>query len=149
MRRGHLLLLAVLGAVANLPAADAVAPAWDRITVAPMKTSIYVGSVTLTPGIFARHGDAYTTTYAATVWPWFFWGETGTVTIKVTANDVARAARGETVEFAGAGANQKGRPRQVSGRVQPADGTSGKLKIRIKVDGIELVFNGTYRAGEK
>ena len=146
MRGRRFLALAVLSALPALAAAAAPS-GWDRLTVPAMKTSIYVGSVTLTPGVFERHGDTYTTTYAAQVWPWFFWGETGTVTITVSAADVERAARGGTVDFTGRGANQKGRARTVSGRVTPADATSGRLKVRIRVDGIDLVFNGDYRVG--
>ncbi|HEY4300767.1 MAG TPA: hypothetical protein VGM73_07840 [Candidatus Didemnitutus sp.] len=112
-----------------------------------MKTSIYVGSVTLTPTVFVRTGDAYTATYEARVWPWFPWNETGSVTIRVPAADLERVARGETVNFAGAGADRKGRKRTVSGRAVPADAHTGKLKLRIHVDGIDLVFNGTYKFG--
>ncbi|HVU15647.1 MAG TPA: hypothetical protein VHD32_01885 [Candidatus Didemnitutus sp.] len=112
-----------------------------------MKTSIYVGSVTLTPSAFVRAGDTYSATYAATVWPWFPWNETGSVTIRVPAADLDRLARGETVEFAGSGADKKGRPRTVSGRAQPADAKTGKLKLKIHVDGIDLIFNGTYKFG--
>lgn len=130
-----------------LPAAHASSP-WNRLLVPPMKTSIYVGSVTLTPSTFVRAGDAYTATYSANVWPWFPWNETGSVTIRVPAADLDRVARGETVEFAGAGADKKGRKRTVSGRAVPADARTGKLKLRIHVDGIDLIFNGTYKFGE-
>jgi hypothetical protein len=33
----------------------------------------------------------------------------------------------------------------VTGRAQPLDATTGKIKVRIKADGIELIFNSTYR----
>ena len=146
MRLGLILPLAALGATLGFAAGPAPA-GWERLSVPPMKTSIYVGRVTLTPGAFELHGDTYTASYEASVWPWFFWGEKGTVAIRVSAADLQRAAHGGTVDFAGRGANQKGRPRTVTGRVQPADATSGRLKIRIRVDGIELVFNGTYQLG--
>jgi hypothetical protein len=119
-----------------------------RVTVPAMKTGIYVGSVTLTPGVFERDGDTFKATYEAKVRPWFFWGETGTIQIRLPAADFARLAKGETVEFTGEAANHKNKPRKVTGRAQPADATSGKIKVRIGVDDTELIFNGTYRLGD-
>ena len=50
---------------------------WDRIAVAPMKTSIYVGNVKLITGVFERQGSTLSTTYEARVVPWFFWVRLG------------------------------------------------------------------------
>lgn len=127
----------------SLAAAAAEPPA--RVTVPAMKTGIYVGSVTLTPGVFERDGDTFQATYEAKVWPWFFWGETGRITIRLPAADFAKLAQGGTVEFTGEAANHRNKPRKVSGRAQPADATTGKIKVRIGVDDTELIFNGTYR----
>ena len=134
----------MLGAVAAV--ADTTQPIGehDRVSVPAIKSSIYIGSVTLVPGVFTRDADGYAATYSAKVWPWFWWGESGRVHIKFSDADLARALRGETVEFTGSGENGKHKPRTVSGRVQPSDATSGKIKIRISADGLTLVFNGTY-----
>jgi hypothetical protein len=129
---------------ATARAADGTEPTLDRVNVPPMKTSIYVGSVTLTTSEFRRDGDKFSATYDAKVFPWFFWSETGGITITVTAADFARLARGETVEFAGEAFNHKNKPRKVTGRAQPADARSGKIKVRIHVDDVELIFNGRY-----
>ncbi len=118
---------------------------WDRISVSPMKTSIYIGSVTLTLGVLERQGSTLTTTYAAKVFPWFFWNETGHITIPLTDTNLASLAKGEMAEFSGDGVNQKNKPRKVTGRAQPVDATSGKFKVRILADGYELIFNSTYR----
>ena len=120
-----------------------------RVTVPAMKTGIYVGSVTLTPGVFERDGDNFKATYEAKVRPWFFWGETGRITIRLPAADFAKLAKGETVEFTGEAANHKNKPRKVTGRAQPADATTGRIKVRIGVDDTELIFNGTYRLESK
>ncbi len=130
-------------------AARAAGPDLDHVLVPSMKTSIYVGSVTLTPGVFERKGDTFTATYEAKVFPWFFWSESGAVSIQITAADLLRVLAGQAVEFTGQGTNHKNKPRKVTGRVQPADAGSGKMKIRIDVDDVELIFNGTYRFGEK
>jgi hypothetical protein len=110
-----------------------------------MKTSIYVGSVTLVTTDFIQEGDTFSSTYDAKVRPWFFWGETGKITIKLPAGDLTRLALGQTVEFTGEAANHKNKPRTVTGRAQPADPLSGKIKVRIMADGIELIFNGAYQ----
>ncbi|MFI5357964.1 MAG: hypothetical protein ACHQ4G_11585 [Opitutales bacterium] len=119
--------------------------ATDNVIVPPLQTSIYLASITLVPGVFVREGDTYTATYEVKVWPWIFWGETGRATIRIPAADLARAKRGETVNFRGEGINQKKRLRKLTGRVQPDNAGSGKIKIRITADGYTLVFNGTYR----
>jgi hypothetical protein len=145
----QLCLLLALGAVAPLRA-DITLLASPRVTVAPMKTSIYVGSVTLTTTDFLQSDESFKATYEAKVRPWFFWGETGHITIKLPVTDLTRLALGQTVEFTGEAANHKNKPRTVTGRAQPGNGNGGKIKVRIMADGIELIFNGTYQlmAGE-
>ncbi len=116
----------------------------DRISVGPMKTSIYVGSVKLTTPAFKRDGVTLSTTYDARVTPWFFWNESGQITITLSESDFEALAKGQTVEFKGEGKNQKNKPRTITGRAQPTDEKSGKIKVRVKADGVELIFNGTY-----
>ena len=118
---------------------------WDSVTVARMKTSIYVGNVSLTPGVFRREGDKFSTTYEAKVWPWFFWSETGQISIFLSEVELEKLARGERIEFTGQALNHKKKPRKVTGRAEFLNGAGGKIKVRISVDDIELTFNGTYR----
>ncbi len=138
------LLLAVNRLGAETPSPPPL-PDWDRITVPAMKTSIYVGSVTLTTGVFERQGSTLSTTYEVKVRPWFFWGETGHFTLSLSAANLASLAKGEVVEFSGEAVNHRHKPRQVTGRAQPVDATTGKFKVRIKADGVELIFNSNYR----
>jgi hypothetical protein len=135
----------VFVAAVSLQAVEIPAPAASRVVVGPMKTSIYVGSVTLTTTDLVQQGDTFSATYEAKVRPWFFWGETGHITIRLPAGDLTRLALGQTVEFTGDATNHKNKPRTVSGRAQPGDPLSGKIKVRILADGIELIFNGTYQ----
>lgn len=137
--------LFLLGAVISASAGEGAAPTPARVVVGPMKTSIYIGSVTLIAADFVQEGDTFNSTYEAKVRPWFFWGESGKITIKLPASDLARLAAGQTVDFTGEATNHKNKPRTVTGRAQPADPLMGKIKVRIMADGIELVFNGTYR----
>jgi hypothetical protein len=146
MRFPRLCLCVMLAAVASLHAQPAAATIeWDTVTIESMKTSIYVGSVTLTTSEFKRAGEQYTATYEARVWPWAFWNETGRITIQLPAADVARLKRGERIEFTGDAANHKGKPRHVTGRADHTGEGTGKIKVRIGVDDTELIFNGTYR----
>ena len=149
MLRPRLCFLLMFAAVALLRAADTppvrVLTGWDRIAIAPMKTSIYVGSVTLTTEVLVRQGSTLSSTYEAKVRPWFFWGETGRLSITLTDAGLASLAKGERAEFTGDATNHKNKPRTVTGYAEPADASSGKIKVRIMADGIELVFNGTYR----
>ena len=148
MSRLNLCLLLVLGAVAGLRAEPAsIVTGWDHVCVAPMKTSIYIGSVTLTTGVFERAGSSLTTTYQARVFPWVFWSESGRITIGLTDAGLAAMAKGEKAEFSGVAANQKSKPRKVTGYAVPADASSGMIKVRILADGYTLVFNGSYRFG--
>ena len=135
----------MLAAVGMLRAQAAAIVEWDTVAIASMKTSIYIGSVTLTTSEFKREGDQYTATYEARIWPWIFWNETGRITIKLPADDVERLKRGERVEFVGEAANHKNKPRHVTGRADRISDDTGKIKVRIGVDDTELIFNGTYR----
>ena len=146
--RTILCLLLLLGAVATLRADTTQNVGdWDSVTVAPMKTSIYVGSVSLITGEFKRAENQFSATYEAKIWPWFFWGETGRITITLLPADLEKLARGERVEFTGEAFNHKNKPRKITGRAERTDGATGKIKVRIGVDDTELVFNGTYRFG--
>ncbi len=140
----------MLGAAAAPGAENApIQTGWDHVSLPTMKTSIYVGSVTLTTKVLERQGSMLATTYEARVFPWFFWSETGRITLTLSDANLASLAKGEATEFTGEAFNQKNKSRKVTGRVQPVDISSGKIKLRILADGVELVFNSTYQFGGK
>lgn len=140
------LVLAACCALARPSVAAAPAGAPDRVEVAAAKTSIYVGSVTLTMPAFVRKDGVYESTYAAKVLPYFFANESGRLAIEMSDAQLARLIRGETVDFTGRGIRADGVERRVEGRATPADGASGKLKVRVFVSRrTELIFNTTYR----
>jgi hypothetical protein len=131
---------------------DAPDPRWRRVAIEPMKTSIYLGSVRLTPGVFERSGDTFTASYDARVVPFFFFNESGRVTITLPEPELRRVANGEVRPFTGEAVSTTGEKRRVEGRAEPAGADHGKIKVRIFVSKrIELIFNGTYRfaGGEK
>jgi len=63
----------------------------------------------------------------------------------VPAAELARLTQGHAIEFTGEATNHRNKPRTVTGRAQPAGANSGKIKVRIMADGIELIFNGSYQ----
>ena len=120
--------------------------AFDRVEVAPTKTSVYVGSVSLSLPMFSRQGGVYETTYVAKVFPYFFYNETGRLGIDFSDEQLRRLGHGETVEFTGRAERTDGAARRVEGKVTPVDATSGKIKVRVFYSKrIELIFNTTYR----
>ena len=146
MLRPTLCLFLMLATLAPLHA-DPTRPGgeWDAVAVAPVKTSIYIGSVTLITGEFRRDGDKFATTYEAKVWPWFFWSETGHIAITLPPANLDKLARGERIEFSGEAFNKRNKPRRITGLAERTDGATGRLKIRIGVDDTELIFNASYR----
>ena len=127
---------------------DAALQRYDLVTVAPVSTSIYVGSVALTLTPLARKSGVFHSNYVAKVFPYFFWGEQGWITIAMSDDDLRNLAKGEVVQFKGQGKNSDGEDRRIEGRAVPADANTGKIKVRVFVSKrIELIFNTTYRIG--
>lgn len=146
--RIFLFLLAWL-AVVPLRAAEAPAPEnYATVTIDQVKTSIYVGSVTMTIPTLKRDGSSatYASTYKARVFPYFFYNENGTFSITLPDGWQEKMARGERVLFTGEGMSADKEPRKIEGHADPADAVSGKIKVRVWVSPkIELIFNSTYR----
>jgi hypothetical protein len=159
LRRGAsvLALLALLtaGLTANeAPAAEARPPdnflpggRYAQVTVDATQTSIYVGSVSLTMPPFARLAGAYVADYSAKVFPFFFYNERGHISITFSDENLRQLQRGETVHFTGHASTTDGAERRIEGRAIP-DGANtghGKIKVRVWVGKIELIFNTVYR----
>ena len=147
----RLLLACVCAATWGLTAhgaEDAALKRYDHVEVAPTKTSIYVGSVSMKLTPFARRNGVYHSTYVAKVFPYFFWGEQGWIAIELSDDALRQLAKGEVVPFKGRGMNDDGEERHIEGRAVPTDASSGKIKVRVFVSKrIQLIFNTTYRIG--
>jgi hypothetical protein len=145
------LALAVLLPAARSAAAEAPpsspAARYAQVTVAPAKTSIYIGSVSLTVPPLTRSDGAYAAEYRAKVFPFFFFSEHGRLSIDFPDEDLHRLLRGETVQFKGRALNSSGEKRRIEGRAVPdAPGVDhGKIKIRVWAGKIELIFNSAYQ----
>lgn len=142
-------LPALLGVLVLAFAARGAEPSlsrYDRVDVATTKTSVYIGSVTMTMPTFVRKNGVYEAAYAAKVFPFFFYNEKGKLFIGVSDDTLRKLERGETIEFTGRGVRDDGIERRVEGKATPADAAGGKIKVRVFVSKkIELIFNTTYR----
>lgn len=145
-RRTSAVLIAILAVTFGARAADVPLSRYDRVEVAPARTSIYVGTVSLTLPAFARANGIYASTYVAKVFPVFFYNEKGRLSIELSDEALRRLERGEPVEFKGRAVRDDGAERPVEGKATPADATSGKIKVRVFYSKrVELIFNTTYR----
>jgi hypothetical protein len=118
---------------------------YQQVDIAPTKTSIYVGSVSMTTPLFQRSGITFSSTYVAKVFPYFFQSEKGELSIDIPDEDLRRLERGELIHFVGRGKNTDGEERRIEGRAIPTDSRSGKIKVRVFVSKkIQLIFNTTY-----
>lgn len=116
------------------------------VEIAPAKTSIYIGSVTMTMPALHRSGGSYASSYAARVFPYFFYNERGKLTIDFSDEQITQLDRGERVDFKGQAKSESGELRRIEGHAIPTDSSSGKIKVRVFVtEKIELIFNTTYR----
>lgn len=140
-------LAGLLAGRAGAAAADAgLGSAYTEATVDKVKTSIYVGNVTLDMPPFQRGQSRYASTYSARVFPYFFYNEKGRIEIELTDEDLRKLAAGERVPFSGRAENLDGEPRRVEGHATPDDALSGTIKVRVWVSPkIELIFNSRYR----
>ncbi|MDO8540351.1 MAG: hypothetical protein Q7S40_07900 [Opitutaceae bacterium] len=136
----------LIACVATAQAAELPLDAFRRVVVPPAKTSIYIGTVTMTMPPFVRANGTYSTAYTAKVFPFFFYNEQGTLTIEMPDESLRKLERGEPVDLKGVAVRTDGAQRRVEGRATPADAKSGKLKVRVFVSKrTELIFNTTYR----
>jgi hypothetical protein len=150
IRPWSLLLASALLLALNARGGEALLDRYATITVEPAKTSIYIGSITLTTTVFVREGNSYAASYSARVFPYFFYDEKGKLWIDTSDDDLRRLERGESVSFTGHARSDDGAERRVEGRADPANAGSGKIKVRIFVSKrIELVFNTTYQFPKK
>ncbi len=133
-------------------AAPAGAIGQPEARVAPVlvdrtKTSIYLGSVSLTLTPLLRREGGYTAGYTARVVPFFFFNEHGEFSIDFSDEQLGRLLRGETVNFEGRARTSGGRERRIGGRAVPegAGSARGRIKVRVHVGKVELIFNSTFR----
>ena len=138
--------VALLTAGRQSAAAEPTPAGYTRVVVAPARTSIYLGTVSMTMPAFVRVDGGYETAYAAKVFPFFFYNESGQLRVEISDAALHQLGRGEAIEFKGRAVRDDGAERRVEGKATPADATSGQIKVRVFYSKrIELIFNTTYR----
>ena len=144
----RLLLLAslLLTALGPLRAAGTGLDRYAVVTIAPVTTSLYIASVSLSVPEFVRHGQTYESTYTAKIFPYFFWNEQGRIRIDVTDETLRQFARGKSFSFSGHAIRDDGAMRRVTGLITPESSSSGKVTVHIFVTRhYALSFETTYR----
>ena len=140
------IVIAATLAVSAVRGAEASLAPFAAVDVDPVKTWAYLASVTLTVGRFLRHGDSFTATYAAKVFPYFFYNEQGSLRIDVPDAALRQLAAGHSFDFKGSAIREDGKVRQVDGTVTPIDAATGRIQVRLFYSRrIALVFRTTYR----
>jgi len=125
------------------------ASGFKGVEIKTTKTSIYVGSVTMTMPAFVRTKDGFASTYKAKVFPYVFSNEAGTIAIAISEAALRQLQHGEPADFTGEAVNGHGEPRRIQGKATPTEGLSGKIKVRVFVsEKIQLIFNTHYRLVE-
>lgn len=138
--------VALLCGSCDIIAADAPSTGYARVLVAPAKTSIYLGTVSMTMPGFVRVNGGYEADYAAKVFPFFFYNEAGRLRVEISDGLLRQLERGEVIEFTGRAVRDDGAERHVEGKATPADAATGKIKVRVFYSKrVELIFNTTYR----
>jgi len=101
--------------------------------------------ITLATKPMGQTESGYESTYSVTVFPFFFFNETGSIRINLAPGILERLEAGEVVSFSGEAINQSNARRLIEGRAYPENKLTGRLRIVVKVGGIELIFKTTYR----
>src|SRR6185436_8838578 len=77
-------VLCALSLVLATRGAEAPLSRYDKVDIDPAKTSIYLGSVTMTSPTFARKNGVYDAPYSAKLFPYFFLNEKGRLSVEIS-----------------------------------------------------------------
>jgi hypothetical protein len=142
----RLLTPVILAVLAGAPLhADDSLDRFNVVDIKPSTVSIYIATVTMTMAPFVRKSVVYSSTYSAKVFPYFLFNEKGRIWIVVPDDLLRRAAKGESVDFAGRALSDSGDERKVEGHATPTGPWGGKIRVRVFVTRrISLNYDTTY-----
>jgi hypothetical protein len=144
MRLYWILLLAAAMPHLSARAAEE-ADRYSVIFVAPARTSIYIGRLTVTPGPFVRAGSVYKASLGVDLSPYFYHDD-AKVQIDVPAGKLQALQAGKPIDFSGRVTRSNGQSRRISGRAVPADAFSGTIDIHVFLTSqVTVSFSTTYR----
>ena len=139
------LCLVALVLLSPLCRAEEALDRFGVVLIKPSSTSIYIGTVSMTMPPFVRRDAVYTSTYYARVFPYFFYNETGRISIVIPDPDLRRIDQGSPIDFTGSALSDTGERRRVEGRATPTGPTTGRIRVRVFVTRrIALTYETTY-----
>jgi len=115
--------------ILSVAASAATQDPHHTVEIAPAKTSIYIGSVTMTMPALHRSGGSYASSYAARVFPYFFYNERGKLTIDFSDEQITQLDRGERVDFKGQAKSESGELRRIEATRSRQTLAAGKSKF--------------------
>jgi hypothetical protein len=144
MRFHWILLAAVATPLLPVRAADDLAR-YSVISVAPARTSIYIGRLTVTPGPFERTPTGYRAALGVDVAP-FFYHDDARVVIDVPEVKVRELKNGKAIAFTGRVIRKNGQFRRVTGTATPTGESVGNIDIRVYLTSRMIItFSTTYK----
>lgn len=119
---------------------------YKKVSIEPATAYFYtIASVSMTYQPFVRQAGAFSSTYSARVFPYFFFNEKGKIWIEVSDDMLRRADRGESVDFVGRAFSSSGDERKIEGHATPTGPAAGKIRVRVIVSRrIVLTYDTTY-----
>jgi hypothetical protein len=146
MRRCLPLAIVLLLAPAPARAAGDAMAKYSTVVIEPATAYFYtIATVSMTYQPFVRQKGAFSSTYSARVFPYFFFNERGKIWIEITDEMLRQADRGESVDFIGRAFSNSGDERKIEGHATPTGPSTGKIRVRVIVSRrIVLTYETTY-----
>ncbi len=139
------LLTLALVLLAPLCRANDLLDRFGVVLIKPSSTSIYIGTVSMTMPPFVRRDSVYSSTYFARVFPYFFYNESGRISIVIPDRDLKTIEEGGAIDFKGSALSDAGEKRRVEGRATPTGPSGGRIRVRVFVTRrIALTYETTY-----
>jgi hypothetical protein len=113
--------------------------------IAPSTASVLLAAVSLAVPTLTHSHAEFVSSYAVTVFPFFFFNEQGRFHVLLPDADLTRLNQGQAIDFTGQAVRDDGAGRLVQGHAVPSGPNDGQVKIRVYyTKHIVLVFNTTY-----
>ena len=143
MRSYRILLLALLLPLLTARAAED-SGRFSVIHVAPARTSIYIGRLTVTPGPFQRTATGYKADLGVDLAPYFYHDDAH-VTIEVADAKLGDLQNGKAIDFRGRVIRSNGQSRRLTGRAIPTGPNGGLIEILVYLTSqVTVSFSTTY-----
>jgi hypothetical protein len=121
-----------------------------KLFIEPSSTSLAGGKARLIVGTLNRQQVSYVGDYQLKVWPYFFKSEKGALSMIVSDESLRKLTQAVPVAFTGkAMTDGSDKTRPIDARATPSATDRGALTFSIQTENGKLVFNTSYRFGDK